>query len=55
MQLSLAELSGKNPAEKQILRDLGFKSTDSAENHRAPGGINEPDFTATPTAKRYKL
>jgi Zn-dependent peptidase ImmA (M78 family) len=31
MQLSLAELSGSNPAERQILRDLTFKGTESAE------------------------
>jgi Zn-dependent peptidase ImmA (M78 family)/transcriptional regulator with XRE-family HTH domain len=31
MQLSLVELTGNNPAQRQILKDLGFKGTDSAE------------------------
>jgi Zn-dependent peptidase ImmA (M78 family) len=30
VQLSLAELSGSNPSERQILRDLAFKGTESA-------------------------
>ena len=30
LQLSLAELARNNPSERQILRDLGFKGTESA-------------------------